>query len=55
MSDATWGSYLRNFHEERPGITEDILGKACHGPAVFGWYRLTVAAMTGVLLLTAFL
>lgn len=31
MSDATWGSYLRNFHEERPGITEDILGKACDG------------------------
>lgn len=30
MNDVTWGSYLRRFHGERPGITETVLGKARH-------------------------
>ena len=31
MNDATWGSYLRRFHGEQPGITEAVLGKARDG------------------------
>lgn len=31
MTDVTWGSYLRRFHGERPGITEAVLAKARHG------------------------
>lgn len=41
---STWSSYLAGFHEQRPGITEDVLGRSTSGALTpYEWIVAPVA------------
>lgn len=47
---AAWGSYLRQFHRERPGITEAVLGRCrLDGQTPYEWFSHGVAGGSFVL------
>lgn len=47
-AEPAWDTYLEHFHDERPGITEDVLGRCrAEGRTPYQWCAEPLVGMTG--------